>query len=290
MNTPVYAPLSDMILEQGPEQKDYLSINRIFQSQYAHDRKSFIDRFSTMRNKVKAFHDKRSIAGFCYLQPYGYAGDFELIDRLYTGYISDDPAISNWDAFAQAQPAAVAVRNRKAYFINLLERKRPLRVLNIASGPCRDIKEYYERHPLSATEIDCVEVDGRAIEFAKNLLSYVRSVHFIQQNVISFKIEKEYDLVWSAGLFDYFNDNLFVRILSKLIRRLPGKSEIVIGNFSDNNPNRAFMEVGMNWHLHHRSPEQLIHLAIRAGASDWNLRVEKEPEGINLFLHLSKKA
>lgn len=290
MNTPVYAPLSDMILEQGPEQKDYLSINRIFQSQYVHDRKSFIDRFSTMRNKVKAFHDKRSIAGFCYLQPYGYAGDFELIDRLYTGYISDDPAISNWDAFAQAQPAAVAVRNRKAYFINLLERKRPLRVLNIASGPCRDIKEYYERHPLSATEIDCVEVDGRAIEFAKNLLSYVRSVHFIQQNVISFKIEKEYDLVWSAGLFDYFNDNLFVRILSKLIRRLPGNSEIVIGNFSDNNPNRAFMEVGMNWHLHHRSPEQLIHLAIRAGASDWNLRVEKEPEGINLFLHLSKKA
>lgn len=290
MNTPVYAPLSDMILEQGPEQKDYLSINRIFQSQYAHDRKSFIDRFSTMRNKVKAFHDKRSIAGFCYLQPYGYAGDFELIDRLYTGYISDDPAISNWDAFAQAQPAAVAVRNRKAYFINLLERKRPLRVLNIASGPCRDIKEYYERHPLSATEIDCVEVDGRAIEFAKNLLSYVRSVHFIQQNVISFKIEKEYDLVWSAGLFDYFNDNLFVRILAKLIRGLPGNSEIVIGNFSDNNPNRAFMEVGMNWHLHHRSPEQLIHLAIRAGASDWNLRVEKEPEGINLFLHLSKKA
>ena len=290
MNTRVFGPLSDIILEQGPEQKDYLSINRIFQSQYIHDRKRFIDRFSTMRNKVKAFHDKRSIAGFCYLQPYGYAGDFELIDRLYTRYISNDPAISNWDAFAQAQPAAVAVRNRKAYFIDLLENKRPLRVLNIASGPCRDIKEYCERHPLSATEIDCVEVDGRAIEFAKNLLSHVKSVHFIQQNVISFKIEKEYDLVWSAGLFDYFNDNLFVRILSKLIRGLPGNSEIVIGNFSDNNPNRAFMEVGMNWHLHHRSPEQLIHLAIRAGASDWNLRVENEPEGINLFLHLSKKA
>ena len=290
MNTPVFAPLSDMILEQGPEQKDYLSINRIFQSQYAQDRKSFTDRFLIMRKKVKAFHDKRSIAGFCYLQPYGYAGDFELIDRLYTRYISNDPAISNWDAFAQAQPAAVAVRNRKAYFIDLLEKKRALRVLNIASGPCRDIKEYYERHPLSATEIDCVEVDGRAIEFAKKLLSNVKNVHFIQQNVISLKVEKEYDLVWSAGLFDYFNDDLFVRILAKLIRGLPGNGEIVIGNFSDSNPNRAFMEVGMNWHLHHRSPEQLKHLAIRAGASDWNLRVEKEPEGINLFLHLSKKA
>lgn len=290
MNTSVFAPLSQMIFEKGPEQKDYLWVNRIFQSQYAHDRKSFIDQFSLMRKKVKAFHDKRSIAGFCYLQPYGYAGDFELIDRLYTEYISNDPAISNWDAFAQAQPAAVAVRNRKTYFIDLLEKRKPLRVLNIASGPCRDIKEYYDRHPLSATEIDCVEVDERAIDFAKKLLHRVNSVHFIQQNAISLRIRKEYDLVWSAGLFDYFNDDLFVRVLSKLIKGLPRNGEIVIGNFSDSNPNRAFMEVGMNWHLHHRSPEQLMHLAIRAGAFDWDLRVEREPEGINLFLHLSKKA
>ena len=285
----LFIPLPGTLFEKGPEQSDYRMINRVFQRHYAVDRKKLMDEFSALRKNLKAFRDRESIAGFCYLQPYGYAGDFELIDRLYTQYTSNDPDIRNWDAFAQAQPAAIAVRNRKAYFIKLMEESKPLRVLNIASGPCRDIKEYFDRHPLASTEIDCVEVDRRAIEYAKTLLHGVKNVHFIQKNVIRLKVQKEYDLIWSAGLFDYFKDDLFVRILSKLIRSLPENGRIVIGNFSDENPNRAFMEVGMNWHLHHRSPEQLISLAVKAGAEGWNLRVDKEPEGINLFLHISSK-
>src|SRR5262245_65191782 len=110
-------PLPGTLFEKGPHQKEYRMINRVFQRHYNMDRKRFTDEFSTLRKTLKAFSDRESIAGFCYLQPYGYAGDFELIDRLYTQYTSSDPDIKDWDAFAQAQPAAIAVRNRKAYFI-----------------------------------------------------------------------------------------------------------------------------------------------------------------------------
>lgn len=58
-------------------------------------------------------------------------------------------------------------------------------------------------------------------------------------------------------------------LLSDLLEEGPQEpgGKLVIGNFSDENPNRAFMEGGMNWFLHHRSPEQLIDLAKQAGAA-----------------------
>lgn len=276
------------ILREGPHVEDYPFTNYFFRRQYQKDKEGFTRLFADIRPQVKAFHAPESLAGFCYLQPHGYAGDFELIERLYTRHVSRDPAVARWDHFAQEQPAAKAVRNRKSYFIDLLGSRQYTRLLNLASGPCRDIKEYFERHPDAATQVHCVELDPKAIGYAKKLLGPNPRVQFIQENVLRWQRADTYDLIWSAGLFDYFTDAIFVRVLSRLLRNLNPGGELVIGNFSDTNPNRAFMEVAMNWHLHHRSEAQLIHLAREAGASCHDLRVQQEAEGVNLFLHIKK--
>ena len=59
-----------------------------------------------------------------------------------------------------------------------------------------------------------------------------------------------------------------------------------MGNFSESNPSRAYMELLGDWHLEHRSPEKLRELGRRAGYSDQAMRVGSEPLGVNLFLHL----
>jgi extracellular factor (EF) 3-hydroxypalmitic acid methyl ester biosynthesis protein len=274
------------LLEEGPQVQDYKFLNDLFNDAYTKDAQIFLSAFEDFRKNAAVFTTPASIAGFCYLQPYGYAGDFQLIDRLYTNYRGPGKVIQRWDDFAQSQPAAQAVRNRKAYFINLLQTCHPDKVLNIASGPCRDIKEYFDNNPDADTLIDCVDQDGRAIQYAQHLLQHNASVTFIQQNILLYRNTSTYQLVWSAGLFDYFTDRVFVRVLRKLLSCVEPGGELVIGNFADDNPNRAFMEGGMNWFLHHRSPEQLIDLAIEAGAAAWKPVVNKEPEGINLFLHL----
>jgi len=280
--------LSPALLEQGPLPADYPQLNELFIRKYEEDRQGLLKQFEFIRKKGGVFTSSASISGFCYLQPYGYAGDFQLIDRLYTNYRGPGSAIQRWDDFAQSQPAAEAVRNRKAYFINLLQSKQAQRVLNIASGPCRDIKEYYESQPGSTTHIDCIEQDGRAIHYAQHLINNDERVQFLQQNILTYRSTQQYQLVWSAGLFDYFTDAVFVRVLRKLLTWVEPGGELVIGNFAEGNVNRAFMEVGMNWFLQHRSPLQLIGLAREAGAIDWAARVKKEPAGINLFLHLVK--
>ena len=50
------------------------------------------------------------------------------------------------------------------------------------------------------------------------------------------------------------------------------------------------MEIFGEWHLTHRSPEELCRLAMEAGFKKENIRVGREEENINLFLHLKHDA
>ena len=61
---------------------------------------------------------------------------------------------------------------------------------------------------------------------------------FVQRNALRFRPQRTYDLVWSAGLFDYFEDALFVTTLSRLLKATAADGELVVGNFSTQNPSR----------------------------------------------------
>jgi hypothetical protein len=50
------------------------------------------------------------------------------------------------------------------------------------------------------------------------------------------------------------------------------------------------MEMTGNWHLHHRTQEQLRSLAIEAGAEAHQVDVDCESAGVNLFLHVQSRA
>ena len=232
-----------------------------------------------------------TMQGFAYTKPHGYAGDFEIIDRIYTRYEARQPQLVKWDRFYHSQPAPRAVRNRKTYFHELLAahtaRKAPLRVLKIASGPGRSMYEFLNANPDAKLHIDCVELDGKAIDYARRLNArHLDRIAFHQQNALKFRPVGLYDLVWAAGIFDYFSDRVFVSLAQRLLRALASGAELVIGNFSESNPSRPYMELVGEWKLHHRSRANLKALALRAGASADRVRISSEPEGVNLFLHV----
>ena len=231
-----------------------------------------------------------TLFGHCLVKPHGYAGDFEIIDRIHTRFISDDPVCGRWDRYFQSTPGPRAVRNRKQYFKaivrDLLARTRgPLRILNVASGPARDVKECLEEIPGARERLrfDCVEMDAKAIAYATELLgSDAENARFFHANALRFRPLGPYDLVWSAGLFDYFDDRTFVRLLRRLaVARKPG-AEMIVGNFHPRDPGRPLM-VLQDWILNYRTEDELRNLAGAAGENT-EVRVEQEPEGVNLFL------
>lgn len=246
----------------------------------------------SLRASFDELSTNRTMQGRAFLKEHGYAGDYEIIDRIYTEHKAENPQYRKWDTFFHQQPAPKAVRNRKAYFLEKFDSKhikREIKVLNLASGSCRDVYELLETNPNASYSFDCVELDKNAISFAKNLLKdHLNKVSFINQNIFKFALNNEYDIIWSAGLFDYFDDLTFERILRSLIQSNP-RAAIIIGNFSDLNPTAPYMELIGEWFLNYRSEETLNQIALKAGASQNDIVIEKEPEGVNLFLTINLK-
>lgn len=236
---------------------------------------------------------KSTIPSHALRKPYGYAGDFLIIDKIYTNQVSDEISAKHWDIYFHNQEGAHAVRNRKEYFkqtiLKRIEANNKISLLNIASGPARDLKEVYDEiGDIECLKSTCVDMDSYAIEYATDLnKNYMSQIQFINKNVFKFSTEIKYDLVWSAGLFDYFEDKAFVICLKKLRGFCKSGGEIIIGNFNaDHHPSRDYMEIFGDWILNHRTKNELHQLALNAGFKKDQITIGHEIENVNLFLHL----
>jgi len=238
-----------------------------------------------------------TLQGFVFNKPHGYPGDYEIIEKIYLEHTSSDPQLRKWDLYFQLQKAPIAVRNRIKYFISLLngvdslsQKNTKKRVLNVASGPGRDLFNFFSQAGSDTKVIiDNVEFDPLAISYAKNLCKdYLEKIEFLHTNAFDFKTDNNYRLIWSAGLFDYLNDKKFVYLLNHVIPLLENDGELVVGNFSSTNPTQPYMEIMGDWRLKHRTPEQLVSLAKACGFKDSDITIGKEPESVNLFLHMKR--
>ena len=284
--------LIDMLSAGGPQESEYPLLDALMENLYQMKRTNQLD--SQLLSFLQSlFHDDflaETMHGYVYRKPLGYAGDFRLIDMIYNHHHSGHEAYERWDRYFHHNTATGAVRNRKDFFKNQLthkisSRKAPLHLLNVASGPARDLYELYGEVNADMLVTTCVDIDADAIAFASELCSpYAEQINFHQKNILRFSSAEKYDVIWSAGLFDYFEDRLFVMALKRLLTMLRPGGEILIGNFSEHNPNRGYMELFGEWFLIHRSREELIGLSLQAGVQRELITVEQEPLGINLFL------
>jgi len=248
---------------------------------------------------LRAYFDhkflKSTMQGRGFLKPNGYAGDYLLLDRIYTRHIANETEYGIWDEYFQQHAAPTAVRNRKAYFKNLVTKKirqrDDLEVLNVVSGSARELCEIYEtlstKKKLRTT---CVELDAKAIAYAKKLNSqFLDCISFVHSTIFKYRTDSKFDFIWSAGLFDYLDDRSFVLLLKKLSINLKKGGELVVGNFNqDHNPSRDYMQILGDWHLIHRTAEELADLAAQAGFAAKDVHIGSEEQNVNLFLHVRR--
>lgn len=283
-----------VISNQGPTENQYEEVNAWFDQleslakEYGEDQEELIIVKETFQ---ELFNNKEAMFGHVLNWPHGYPGDYEIIDRIYKTSISQNPKYKKWDEWFHVQPATQAVRNRKTYFKQLVAEKASkgghLKVLNLASGPCRDLLEFFEENPDTNVQFDCIEIDPNAVVFARELLGVHKDkVKFHLANIFKYDTLEQYDLIWSAGLFDYFDDKTFVTVLKRYKHNLNPGGEIVVGNFYIHNPTRIVMSF-FGWNLNHRTYDELLDMAEKAGYSPGKMRVESEPLGVNLFMRIA---
>jgi SAM-dependent methyltransferase len=286
--------LHKLIAKGGPDEADYKSLGDLMHHLHQEVKEGNLmpHELDSLKGLFSSEFLAETIHGHGYCKPMGYAGDFLLIDKIYTYHKTAHRHYKKWDQYFQELDATQAVRNRKSYFkaqmISKLEaRQTGLNLLNVASGPARDLSELYQQIDPKCVKTTCVDVDARAISYAQALCkNYAAQITFFNKNILRFSTTERFDVIWSAGLFDYFEDKIFVLALKKFLGWLKPGGEIIVGNFSEDNSSRGYMEVFGEWILIHRSKEELIRLSMLAGARKEQIVVDQEPLGINLFLKI----
>ncbi|MFO7873844.1 MAG: class I SAM-dependent methyltransferase [Bacteroidales bacterium] len=280
--------VQNLFEKDGPDPEDYNTILDMVD-------KLPTDHIQVFREHMQPILHSGTIIGFSYTKPFGYNGDFFIIEKIYQQYVSPDTRYRKWDLFFHQLPAAIAVVNRKQMAINSLmalndkANEKPKKVLILGSGPMTEVYEYLQEVPENKLLFDLIDLDQRAIDYARQKnKDYLDFMRFFNKNVIRFSPDQQYDLIWSAGLFDYFKDKHFVFLLKRYYDFIAPGGKMIIGNFNVENPSRKIMEMLGDWFLYHRSEEELMMFAQRSGIPESCVRVSKEPLGINLFLEVAK--
>jgi extracellular factor (EF) 3-hydroxypalmitic acid methyl ester biosynthesis protein len=279
--------LDYLIVNGGPELHDYEKFTSIVNKLDPIE----VDNF---REKIKSVLNEQTLIGHGFVKPFGYPGDFTLIDKIYRHDVNQDCRYKNWDLFFQNQPGANAVRNRKAFFIeyckNLSAKKENAKVLILGSGPASDVHEFLTNFSGGNNmSFDLIDFDQSAIDFSREKnKTFNGNITYNKINALRYNSYRLYDLIWSAGLFDYFKDKHFTFLIRKYINCLLEDGEMVISNFSTKNPTKRLMEVLSDWYLNLRTESDLFRIASDANVDKELVSVEKEPLGINLFLKIKK--
>ena len=239
-------------------------------------------------------------------KPYGYAGDFKIIDDIYRNAPSSVGFERLYDNYFQMSVICNAVRNRKEDFKRFLLQlitKRPsknFKILNLACGPCRDVSELLLHPVLNGRQITfhCLDSDQNALDYAAKLILHDPRVHFYNQNAVRIALKRDitemmednYDCIYSMGLFDYLDTRVSVRLINNLSKLVKKGGKLIIADVRDkfSNPSIYFMEWVADWNLVYRDDDDFRDLFIKGGFFKGDLSFDYEQQGVIQYVLATK--
>jgi len=202
-----------------------------------------------------------------------------------------------FDNYFLASPASSATRHRKDDFKRFLVdfvrvRKGDIKIMDLASGPCRDLRElsYDHKELFANVTFDCYENDSKAIAFAEEMVKGKISCRFVKDNVVRLAlrsnvldyVDERYDLIFSTGLFDYIDHKLAVRLIANLKKLLKKDGLMIISNYMEKYTNTAFhfMDWVGDWNLVYRTEDEFRTVFKESGFAAEALSFSYEQQGI----------
>jgi SAM-dependent methyltransferase len=220
-------------------------------------------------------------------KPRGYAGDAELLDYIY-GVDEGWAAPAGTSAVGQRifahhtahGPSPKAVRVRRRVLARLVDEtsaavSRP-RILSVAAGHLREAGLSAAIRQGRTGEYVALDQDGKSLETVERLygrFGVVTVAAGIRRLLMGRLALGRFDLIYSAGLYDYLPQTTarhLTRVLFDMLR--PG-GRLLVANFLPGIRDVGYMESFMDWHLVYRTTQELRDLAkpidaSQAGATD----------------------
>lgn len=240
-------------------------------------------------------------------KPRGYAGDYELLARMFHNRLCDDPLGRLMDEYFQRDAAPVAVRNRMAMIADWIaegvrsRNERSTRIAIVGSAFGLDVREALlrltdeERRHVSVALLD---LDPEAVEFGRSQLAPLLPPERIVAVACNlFRMPQrpplaeplaDVDLLFCPGIFDYLDQAAGAAMLRLFWDRLAPGGRMTVFQFAPHNPSRALMEWIGNWYLVYRDQSELELMTAAAGIPRRAVTFGAEPLGVDLFVSATR--
>lgn len=235
--------------------------------------------------------------------PRGYAGDFEIIEKICDAANRAPPGTLEHCFEREALQCAGAQQHRnkvrhqaQLLLETALDPARPApNILIAACGGARDLRSI--QHLLAGSRARFVlnDLDPDALDLARAQLPHLAGrTTFLQGNVLTsgdlFREHGPYDAIVTGGLYDYLSDGDSVALLRTLTPLLRDRGKLLFTNIATGNPYRLIMEYLAHWVLIERSEDDLRRLCRAADVPDRCVSVRREESGVTLLCEISKGA
>jgi len=207
-----------------------------------------------------------------FAQPRGYAGDAVLLDMVYFPYKTDLNEVSElgrqlYKYTTNTSLSKTLCRRIKAianYIDNISANTPNARVLSVASGHCREAS--FSR-ALNNGELDrfvALDHDGGSLEVLQRDYGNLglESLPMSVRDIVTGKLDiGEFDLIYSAGLFDYLGTRFAQKLTERLFDMLAPYGKLVLINIASDYEEIGYLESYMNWCMIGRSHLETLELA-----------------------------
>jgi extracellular factor (EF) 3-hydroxypalmitic acid methyl ester biosynthesis protein len=247
-------------------------------------------------------------------KPLGYAGDYEMVNMiLRNGYEGGSLFAKVLNTWFLRQAPAQAHRNRVRYLFETIAREtlrvrtegRRAQVFSMACGPAQEVQDFFRQSPLrDSAAVTLLDFSEEALHYARSAIEAIArsqsaaiSAHYVRKSAqqilkesgrtVQQSGQKQFDLVYCAGLFDYLSDPICQRLMDIMYEWVAPGGLLLTTNVEPGNPLRHGMDHLLDWHLIYRTAPELRTIAPRRAVTD-ETRVFSDSTGINLFLEVRK--
>lgn len=182
-------------------------------------------------------------------------------------------------------PAVRATRGRKEDVKKILWNeiqnnslnKQITKVLDLASGGARYLREFSEEHHQGSVQSICIDKSSDSIRLGKELAKKekISNIKFFRGDIFSLehlkrlasKINWIPNVIVASGIFIYFNDSVIEKILKEIHSFLPAHGLIIFTSYEKLDTKKLMRKAmqtssGAEWTLYYRKPEfwrKLLH-------------------------------
>lgn len=233
------------------------------------------------RSQTDRWFSRSWIAERARTKPSGFAGDFEMLVKLYDEATPARGIGGYLDLCILELPLARAVRSRLSAARDFLlqeisQRQGPMKILDIACGPCREYRDWPAVPASQEVEVVAMDSDPAALayvesEVAPNLdaNTTLRPVRYNALRTRSAKATTAkfgtFDGIYSVGLCDYLSDEHLVGMLKAWGETLNEDGVLYIAFKDTKQYDQTPYQWHLDWFFFQRTLEDVLSLYQQAG-------------------------